>query len=87
MPMKVYTNATLKITERNSFENEKGETVEYGVAYLKDAEDGVLKVSTGKADFTKNEGQQGLAVLNIREQGGSVKVSLVDFKEDATIPF
>jgi len=83
--MKVYTNVTMKVTERNSFENDKGETIEYGSVYLKDKEGSVLKVNTGKADFTKHEGSEGVAVLNLRDENGKLKVSLVDFKPEETI--
>jgi len=85
--MKLYTNATIKITERNSFDNEKGETVEYGIAYIKDSDEGVLKVNTGKTNFGEFEGQEGVAVLNARDDGGRIKLSLVEFRPEATIPF
>jgi len=85
--MKLYTNATIKITERNSFVNDKGETIEYGSIYLKDSDEGVIKVSTGKSDFSKNEGQEGLVVLNARETNGSIKLSVIDFKEGGQIDY
>jgi hypothetical protein len=85
--MKVYTNITIKITERNSFDNDAGETIEYGSAYIKGEDGSVLKLSTGKKDFSEYEGQEGLAVLNVREDGKHLKLSLIEFRPEATITF
>lgn len=85
--MKLYSNATIKICEKNSFENDEGENIEFYGAYLKDDEGQVVKISSGKRDLSEFEGQQGVVVLNVRNDGGGIKLSLVDFRPEETIAF
>jgi len=77
--MKLFTNATLKIVEAESFAGENGETVQFFKNYLKNPE-GEMLVANSKRDFSSVEGEKGVATLLVRErEKGGFKVSLDEF--------
>lgn len=85
--MQLYVNAKIIACSKESFENKQGDPVEFYKIYLKDSEGGVGEVTSGK-DYTRFEGQEGVAVVVPRERtGGGFKLSLIDFRPEATIAF
>jgi hypothetical protein len=85
--MQVYTQCKLLAAENSNFNDDQGHEVKYFRYYLKDNEGSVIVVGSS-ADFTDNESDEGMAVLNVRgREGGGFKVSIVDFKKGGTIEF
>jgi len=78
--MKLFTNAVLKIVEKEQFAGENGETIEFFKNYLKNP-DGEMIVANSKNDFSAQEGEKGVATLLVRErEKGGFKVSLDSFQ-------
>jgi len=85
--MKLFTNAVLKIVEKEQFAGENGETIEFFKNYLKNP-DGEMLIANSKHDYSDLEGEKGVATLLVRDrEKGGFKVSLDafekgDFKEE-----
>jgi len=89
-PMKLFTEGTIKIVEKNNFSDQEGKTVEFYTVFLKNEDGEVLEINSGKEDFSNMEGEYGVATINARKRdGGGYKLSLVAFKkaEKETITF
>lgn len=83
--MKLYVNSTLKIVEDNNFKGQDGKEVSYHTNFIK-SEDGEILQATSARDFTEEEGQSGIAVINVRErENGGFKCQLSDFLTDSRI--
>lgn len=80
--MKLYTNAKILAVETNNFSDEQGRTIEFYTNFIKDEEGAVLKINSGKEDFSKYEGKTGVLGIEIREQNGQIKAKLVSVGED-----
>lgn len=88
LKMLFHANITLKVTEKNSFNNkETGELVTFYSAYVKDSDGAVLKLNCGKNDFSSSEGKTGVGTINAREVDGHIKLTLIDFREGEDIAF
>jgi len=83
--MKLYSECTVKIVEKNNFSDPDGKTVEFNTNYLKNKEGEVLEINSTK-DFSSNEGETGICVIHARKrEGGGFKLSLREFIPNETI--
>lgn len=84
--MRLYTNASVKIVEKNSFTNTENQPVEYFTVYLKNDEGEVLEVNSG-TDFSDHESKSGVAIIKAtkRDSGGGFKLALKEFVVNGSI--
>lgn len=79
--MKLYAEVQIKIVEKREFTGANGEPVEYYVNYLKDENQSVLEVSSGRLNLSEHEGQEGLAEFRAQEtREKGLKLTLVGFR-------
>jgi len=79
--MNLYVEGTIKDVSKESFQGTEGDTVEYFVNTIKNAENEKIECNSKSDKFKEFEGKFGVATIEAtkREKGG-FKLALRDFK-------